>query len=236
MELLEINSPSEEEEEEEGNWESRLTTREGICLYTCSRGTLPSGSIVKMRIMVGRRDDRMRVEGLALRPDKARANPINDLANILSVDSIALQHGRVWERGLTDKCFAVREFIYGLKIASVSSKRILMDVGSGRGQSYNMMVEKSQFGIYILVEPDVSRAKRLVQISGGVFCDREEDMVRIARELRSLDNAIIIANMTFERIWRVDQIRMLIRRNVCGSHHLLLQHKLRAWHYLGPPG
>jgi hypothetical protein len=189
-----------------------LSTSDDVCLYTCEKGMLPDKHVVEVRVTVGHEDDAVEVTGVTLRPDKVRANPLKDVARILSVDNIALQAGRMWEKGITDKCFAVREFVYGLIIASSSNRRILMDVGCGRGQSYNMMLEKSQFGIYILVELDKECIALLMRLAKGVLCETEE-VVRDVREIGNLDAALIIISMRLEDL-QIEHMKSLVLRRV----------------------
>jgi hypothetical protein len=192
----------------------KLCTRDGVCMYTYESLGFAVGDIVEVRIEINPNTHDALVTCLTLKADKSRAIPVKDVKRIHSVDACSVHAAGMKEESVTDKCFSIRSFIYGFRIVPTGSKRILMEGGCGRGQSYNMMLERSQFGIYILIEPNMECAVAVAHLSNSTVCTNAEDVSRIAKGIRNCDKDMVVIAMLLEDVWKVEEMKLLITCNV----------------------
>lgn len=147
------------------NADGTLQTSDGNKLFSSDlHNTYSVSTIIEIRFNV--HNGRVCINDMFHRPDKVKANDMNAVSSVIyssiaaKDDSSNIVRTEIWRWSNT-----LRDTIYQIAQRSIRSRTVVMDIGTGSGQSidsFNNMRDCS----FILIEPDKDKCKKLVRRLG----------------------------------------------------------------------
>lgn len=137
------------------------------------------GNVVELKIECGEGGKISRVLELFRRHDKTSANSEEAVRSTLLAEDMGMYTKKMRLKKVTNYCFALREAMYKAASGQCGKrKRLILDIGSGRGQSIIAM-RMITHAVYLMVEPD--------EASVEMMCKRFKFVVRVTdvEDLRS---------------------------------------------------
>lgn len=197
-----------------------LEVTENAALVTSDGDTVFSNIHIPKGILVGHIVEvRLRLRdqgrGVAARPvfrrvDKTAANSTSAVSAVLSSFSGVVKDNESKRREVLIWCDSLRHHLFKLALKSRGSKKIVIDVGTGTGQSLDVLSPDRGVS-YVLVEPSRERCEMLRKRAGThkVVTDPKELMYSM-RLLKSGVNTYLVANMTLESIVSDEEVMSFI--------------------------
>lgn len=178
-----------------------LVTAEGnVVSYLNDDIGLDAGSIVELRFKVCDDNKTIDVVDMFERPDKNFANSNNAVHNIISSGSKVTKPDDNERRVALLWCNDIRVKLVKSAIQLESTRSIIIDVGTGTGQSVDALPQIEGVS-YVFIEPDMNRCRQIARKlkSKDILTDAHQLISKIrGLKTRSLKNVII--NSTLESI------------------------------------
>ncbi|KAG0063856.1 hypothetical protein BGZ90_002486 [Linnemannia elongata] len=163
-----------------------------VAVYS-NNPNLSEGDIMELRLSTDD-DGKVIVSDTLLRYDKSRANNFDSCVSIMEIVRNGDETDPTILRRITQWCFRVREYMYGIAVRHPSSGVITLDIGTGRGQALGIMGSYS-WAKYIMVEPNEKNVKQLK---------------------RSLPDAHVVVAL--------EELMYMVPKLVTGSAHYVIYH------------
>lgn len=175
-----------------------LTSADGRAMFQFIEDTNFSiGSIIEIRLSISNHTSE--IHDILIRSDKMSANTSDAISSILDSTSDILSDTAVRTRinRWSDK---IRSHLYSEAHKIKSDKRIILDIGTGRGQGLQHYMDTSDHS-YILVEPDVQKCMMLQSaLKSVVFVSKSISIKRHIGSLKTGKTKYCIMNMTLQAI------------------------------------
>lgn len=188
---------------------------------------LPLRTIVEVRITCDGSDTTVTVHDCFQRVDKDTANSSMVIHEILSFDCGNMQYGENERRAILIWCNTLRSRIIEDVSHIDSNKSIVLDVGTGTGQSLDSFIALEHTS-FVLVEPDEQRCKTIVKRLGIKRYETSPDQLIIkVRALKSRSIRFCVINCTLNDLWNCINLRTTLfpefRAIICmfSIHYLL---------------
>lgn len=198
-EILKVKSIKSMELEHIGD--GNLTSADGshIASSPCA-AIFDRGSIIEVRFTVDKASKSICITEVFQRADKVTANSTSAVVNIVS-SAITLQTKDDNDRrAALIWCNELRKKIHQRALSKTSNSTIILDVGSGSGQSIDSIMSSDKFS-YIFVEPDEQKCRALAKRTRTTRVLK--DPLDVASMIKSLKTRLIksvILNCTLSDI------------------------------------
>lgn len=205
-EVLKVKNVKSVELEHRGN--GAMYSAEGIEILTTNlMSNIAVGTVAELRFSLDERDGEYRVWDVFPRNDKnGNANGFDAIANIFKSASTTQTSDDDERRRCLLWCNKLREAIFRKCTGAADTRHIILDVGTGTGQSLAAM-DKSESVSYILLEPDLKRCKMLQRRLGNVQIVADPpDVIPMIRQLKTRSKKWIIINCSFDDLWRSPRV------------------------------
>ncbi len=200
-EVLKVKDIKSVELEHKGN--GAMCTAEGTQVLKSSLvdNTTP-GTVVELRFSLDVESQEYKLWDSFSRPDKeGNANGISAVANIFRSAGVAETKEDDERRRSLLWCNRLREIVFGKCVASVDTRHIILDVGTGTGQSLGAM-SNSESVSYILLEPDPKRCRMLQHRIGSVQIITDPTLIiPMIKQLKTRSKRWVVVNCTFSELW-----------------------------------
>lgn len=172
-----------------------LVTNDGTAVIANPNPFLfAQGTIVEVRFTLGDTPDAIAVLDTFERVDKTRANSNEAVANIIrsayhseTPDDNERRAALLW-------CNDIRSAIVRTAVNRQSSKSIVVDIGSGTGQSLDS-IPRLETTSYVLIEPDFERCRTLVRRTGAKrILTSPRELMPLIRALKTRSLQFVILN------------------------------------------
>ncbi len=205
-EVLKVKDIKSVELEHKGN--GVMCAAEGTEVLTTSLAdNTEPGTVVELRFSLDEKTRQYKLWDSFPRPDKkGNANGIGAVVNIFKSASTTETKEDDERRRSLLWCNRLRENIFGRCVNSADTRHIILDVGTGTGQSLGAM-NKSESVSYILLEPDSKRCRMLQHRLGNVQIITEPSLiVPVIKQLKTRSKKWIIVNCTFSELWSAPSV------------------------------
>nr|POF11846.1 hypothetical protein CFP56_78076 [Quercus suber] len=207
-----------------------LVTSDGDVVI--ERTTLPSGA-VPGQVLELRFSLQCKGKAIAHRPafprvDKASANGTIAVRNVISSFTSVRKDQETRRRGVLLWCETLRGVLLKQAIASTTHRKIILDIGSGTGQSLDTLTADKGVS-YILVEPDSNKCEMLKRrISGSRVVSNPREILSNMKALKSGLQTYMVLNCALRDIVQDEQLMRTI------SSELLAATAIFSAHYVIP--
>lgn len=177
-----------------------LCTAEGTKLFSSDcQENYSSGTIVELRfsIVAGQ----VEVKNVFHRPDKQKANDMDAVNNIIqssmkpSDDNSNIVRTEVWRW-----CNNLRSSIYSSVHRQVKDRGVILDIGTGDGQSLDSLISMDNISI-IFVEPDSSKCRKLISKLGiKMYHQDPRSVIPAVPQLRKGTLKYHVLNCTLDKV------------------------------------
>lgn len=176
----------------------KLVSAEGIELFDSDlHNTYAEGSIIEIRFQLQGTD--INIISTFHRPDKRKANSISAIAGVIESSHSRLDKNTIrisiwrWSNKL-------RHTLYSMASRMIKDKRVILDIGTGEGQSIDAFAEIQDVS-FILVEPDSSKCKKLMRRLGVRDMDTNpRSIIRYIGPIQKRSRRYHILNCSMEDI------------------------------------
>lgn len=207
-EILKVKSIKSMELEHIGD--GRLVSADGTVIASSpAASAFNVGSIIEVRFTIDKVTRNVNVTEVFQRSDKAIANSTSAVVNIVSSAMVLKTRDDNDRRAALIWCNELRKTIHKRALSRDSNNVIVLDIGSGNGQSLDSVMS-SETTSYVFVEPDERKCRALAKRTGTtrVYTDPGE-MVHVIKSLKTrLVNSVIL-NCTLSDVINCDG---LVRR------------------------
>lgn len=194
---------------------AELVTADQHVMYKVHSGAFNDGDIVELRLMVDVDAETVQIVHVVWRPDKLKANLIEAVSKVMRSNSTSLHMQMAQRYVITTKCFALRTAIYSMTEHCSIMPHVLLDVGTGRGQSMDVMRDRSKYSSCIMLEPDKKALEQLVArypfVTAYFIGD---DVDKVLSNVGTSRGFFMALCMTLEQFWTLPLGRMVIERHV----------------------
>lgn len=160
----------------------KLLTEEGTELLQIeSPVPYKTGSVVEVNFEVI--DNQMKIHGHFFRPDKRTANKL-DVVGMIVESAIPPRESDILRNRLWRWSNMVRTSLYKKAHRMCHNKQIVIDVGTGTGQSVESFIEGKS---YILIEPDAAKCRQLARRLGVKYDSIQTDPRSIVPQISRLN-------------------------------------------------
>jgi hypothetical protein len=204
-EILKVKSVKSMELQHTGN--GNLASADGTHIASSpSAAAFDTESIIEVRFTVDKQTKSICVTKVFQRSDKVTANSTSAIVNI--VTSAITLHTRDDNdrRAALLWCNELRKKIHKRALAKPSNNVIILDIGSGNGQSLDSMMMSDKLS-YVFVEPDEQKCKALARRTRTtrIFKDPSE-IIPTIRSLKTRLVGSVILNCTLSDIVNCDDL------------------------------
>ena len=168
------------------------------------------GEIVEARFKLCDDGKEVMMKPLFRRVDKTSANSTSAVTAVLSSFGCVKRDDEARRREVLIWCDSLRQHIFKSALNRRGSRKIVVDVGTGTGQSLDVLSPDRGVS-YLLVEPSAQKCEMLKRRTGThkVMVDAKEIM-SVIRSLKSGSQVYAIANMELSRITSDEELMKLI--------------------------
>jgi hypothetical protein len=189
-----------------------LRTSDDVALFRIkNRSNYQVGSIIEVRFTI--EECECIVHEIFERPDKVTANSIEAVRSVIE-SSITRLSDNVIRTALWRWSNNIRGEIYSRAHAMNMDRRIIMDIGTGDGQSLDVHIRSSQCS-YILVEPNPDKCRALQQrLRLKSFATEPRQLLQVISQLKTGKIRYYIINCTLEAILDDANVRSAVLRDL----------------------
>jgi len=204
-EILKIKDTKSIELRHLGNGEM-CTSDSTVVMILSNAEKFPTDSIVEVRFKASRSAGEFDVETAFVRTDKTTANSTDAAVNIFQSSMVNSTRDDDERRKALLWCNKLRESIVHRALKSSDTKHIVLDVGTGTGQSVDSLLRSDSVS-YILVEPDRVRCNQLKRRLGGVkVLTNPRDVVPLVRQLKTRSIQHVVVNSTLSDFYAANGV------------------------------
>lgn len=138
------------------------------------------GTIVELRFLLVGKNKQITVTSTINRPDKAKPNSSSAVMSILRSFDTSMRDDESERRELLMWCNALRRYLLLNPPSHRPEKRIILDIGTGTGQSFDDMLHCNESS-FVLLEPDKKSCNMIL---------RRDRQVRLLRSIPDLLSVI----------------------------------------------
>lgn len=162
----------------------------------------PLGAVVELRFSLDPDTQEYRLWDVFPRPDKENnPNSMEAVVNIFRSAHTTVTREDDERRTCLIWCNKLRETIYKRCVEANETRHIILDVGTGTGQSLSAL-SNSESVSYILLEPDPKRCRAIQRRLGSVQILTDPSLVvPMVRQLKSRSKKRVILNCSFSDLW-----------------------------------
>lgn len=183
-----------------------LSTSDGVTVAKIQDGhRYAVGDIVEVRFTIDPASDNVVVHDVFERTDKRKANDASAVSNVFATASASITPDDSERRAALLWCNSLRSHVHMLARTYKSCNSIIIDVGTGDGQSIDS-ISFDESHAYILVEPDKRKCRRLQQRIRD--CRLVSTGSELAQQLRQLVTRTVwkvVANCTLQQLLDSDE-------------------------------
>ena len=180
----------------------KLITSDGTPVIDCPDhiGSLyKPGSILEIRFTMSS-SSVIDVSDIFIRTDKVSANSDNAVSNIVRSAYKLLTPEDNERRIALLWCNNLRKHLHSLAINSESNKNIIVDIGTGTGQSLDSISQSDSIS-YVYIEPDASRCRSVARrLSIRKIHTNPNDIVSMIKSLKTRSTKSVIMNCSISDI------------------------------------
>ncbi len=185
----------------------RLVTSDDTDIIECPdhiKALYKPGSIVEIRFMMSNLHT-LNVIDMFIRSDKVNANSDNAVSNIVRSACKVLTPDDNERRIALLWCNNLRKHLYNMAVNVKSNKNIIIDIGTGTGQSLDS-IQQSDSISYIYVEPDHNRCKSIAKrLNTKRIYNNPNEVIPLIKSLQKRSIKHIIMNCSISDILEKDR-------------------------------
>lgn len=190
----------------------KLVTSDGTPVIDCPDYIVPlynPGSILEIRFDISR-SNTIRIFDIFERRDKDNANSDNAVSNIirsayklLTPDDNERRIALLW-------CNNLRKHLYLLASSCKSAKNIIVDIGTGTGQSLDSLPQ-SESTSYVFIEPDIDRCKSIARRLGTrKIINNPTEIISKMKSLKTRAIRFIVMNCSISDILQNERVSSVL--------------------------
>lgn len=178
-----------------------LVTAEGdVVAKSSSAASFDTNDIVEVRFTVNSADRKINVTDMFVRVDKTVANSATAVTNIITSGFKLETKDDNDRRAALLWCNELRRVIHKRALSRNDNRNIVLDIGSGDGQSLDSMVA-SQSTSCIYVEPDFAKCAKLAwRLKTKKVYTNPADVIPMVRSLKTRLTNSVVLNCTLRDI------------------------------------
>ncbi|PHH90154.1 hypothetical protein CDD83_4376 [Cordyceps sp. RAO-2017] len=188
--------------------DGKLTTSDGTVVIQCPAhiaSLYELHSILEVRFEVSNSNS-IKVLDIFSRVDKTNANSDSAVSNVIRSAYKVLTPEDNERRAALLWCNSLRKNLHMLALERTSSNSIVVDIGTGTGQSLDSIPQLESIS-YVFIEPDASRCKSIARRLGTrKILNAPTDIIPMIKSLKTRAVRSLIMNCTVSDILQHDKV------------------------------
>jgi hypothetical protein len=178
-----------------------LVTSNGTMVMKCPNvHAFDSGDIVEIRFVMNNTMDSIIVSDMFKRVDKAAANDDTAVSNIIQSSIVSTTPSDNERRVALLWCNELRRLLQRKAVEMQPTKSIILDIGTGDGQSLDAMMRNEQTS-YIFIEPDARSCAALARRLGiKKIHTNPRELIPMIRMLKTRSVQYMVLNISLQEL------------------------------------